>query len=229
MEPEQKMSLSKSRSRSKSKLRSKLRLLCAFAALAALALAISCRGFFVNPVLTSLAIGPTTVSLTPSQTFQMTATGTFNDGSQENVTAKSVWSSSDASVASIGQTSGLVTAASSAVNIGSTTITASDGAITATTTATVTVCPVVSNLTLTAPLGTSGAPGAVLSIDAKATVGSAAGTDVTDFVTWNIADSSVVTISGTTVTLGSTVGTSTTVGATLCNVNSVNTLTFTIN
>ncbi len=35
-----------------------LRLIGAFAALAALALAISCRGFFVNPTLTSIVIAP---------------------------------------------------------------------------------------------------------------------------------------------------------------------------
>jgi hypothetical protein len=210
--------------------KSKLRLICAFAALATLALAASCRGFFVNPTLTSLAIGPTTVSLTPGQTFQMTATGTFNDGSTENVTSKSVWSSSDSSVASIGQTSGVATAASAATNIGTTTISASDGAITATTTATVTVCPVVSNLTLTAPHGTSGPPSDTsLTVDAKATVGSAAGTDVTSVVTWNVGDSTVLTISQGSITLGTTAGTSTTVSATLCNVNSVNTLTFSIN
>lgn len=220
-------------SSSKSKLRSKLRLICAFAALATLALAASCRGFFVNPTLTSLAIGPTTVSLTPSQTFQMSATGTFSDGSSENVTAKSVWTSSEGSIASVGQTSGLVTAASTATSIGSTTISASDGAISATTTATVNVCPVVSDLVLSAP-ATSGNEGDMLTIDATATVGSAAGTPVADLVTWTIGDSTVLTItantaSESTVTLESgSDAASTTVSATLCNVPSTNTLTFTI-
>ena len=208
--------------------KSKLRLICAFAALASLELAASCRGFFVNPTLTSLAIGPTTVSLTPSQTFQMTATGTFNDGSTEDVTAKSVWTSSDPATASIGQTSGVVTAASTATSIGSTTISASDGAITASTTATVNVCPVVSDLTLSAP-STSGNEGAPLTINATATVGSAAGTSVVDLVTWNIADTTVLTISGDQVLLGSAPdAASTTVSATLCGVTSTNTLTFTI-
>lgn len=209
--------------------KNRIRLIGAFAALASLALAVSCRGFFVNPTLTSLAIGPSTVSLNPGQTFQMTATGTFNDGSTLNVTSKSIWSSSDSSVASIGQTSGVATAASNATNIGTTTITASDGSITATTTATVTVCPVVSNLTLSAPNGTSGHTGTTLTIDAKATVGSSAGADVTSIVTWNIGDSTVLTISNGTVTLQGTAPASTTVGATLCNVNSVNALTFSIN
>jgi trimeric autotransporter adhesin len=212
-----------------SSFKSKLRLISAFAALATLALAVSCRGFFVSPTLTSVAIGPTTVSLSPTQTYQMTATGTFNDGSQRNVTSQSIWSSSDGAVASIGQNSGLVTAAPTATTIGSTTISASDGAITATTTATVNVCPQVSAMTLTAPQGTSGHEGDTLEIDAKATVGSAAGTDVTQFVTWNIGDSTVLTISNGTVLLGSAPdAATTTVSATLCNVNSTNSLTFTI-
>jgi hypothetical protein len=215
--------------------KSKLRVICAFAALASLALAASCRGFFVNPTLTSLAIGPTTVSLTPSQTFQMTATGTFSDGSTEDVTAKSIWISSDPGTASIGQTSGVVTASSTATNIGSTTISASDGAITATTTATVNVCPNVSDLTLTAPQGTSGQAGSdTLTIGATATVGSTPGTPVAEIVTWNIADSTVLTItedtpSVSTVTLQEGAdAASTTVSATLCGVASTNTLTFSI-
>jgi hypothetical protein len=211
--------------------KSKLRLICAFAALASLGLAISCTGFFVNPTLTSLAIGPTTVSLAAGQTYQMTATGTFDDGSTQVVTGKSVWTSSEPSVASIGQTTGLVTAAASTTNIGSTTITASDGAITATTTATVNVCPVVSALTI-APAsgsGTSGTEGDQLFIQATATVGSAAGTSVTDLVTWNVVDSTVLTISDGTVLLGSAPdAASTTVTATLCNATSTNTLTYTI-
>ncbi len=39
-------------------LKSKLRLICAFAALATLALAVSCRGFFVKPTLSSLVVTP---------------------------------------------------------------------------------------------------------------------------------------------------------------------------
>ena len=209
----------------------RIRLTCAFAALAALALAVSCRGFFVNPTLTSLAIGPPTVPLTPGSSYQMTATGTFSDGSTENVTSKSEWLSTDGSVAQVGSTTGYVTASSTATTVGTTTISASDGAIPATTTSTVTVCPVVSNLTLTAPNGTSGATGdTLLTIVAKATVGGTGGTDVTDFVTWNIGDSTVLTIgSGGAITLGSTANTSTTVSATLCSVNSTNSLTFTVN
>jgi len=204
--------------------KSKLRMIGAFAALATLALAVSCRGFFVNPTLTSVAIGPATVSLAPGQTFQMVATGTFNDGSTQNVTGKAVWSSSENSVATIGQTTGLVTASSTATTVGSTTISASDGSVTATTTATVTVCPAVTNLTIAAS-ATSGTSGQQIILTATATIGGT-GTDVSNIVTWNVGNTSALTISGTTGTLG-TSGQSTTLTATLCNVTS-NTLTITV-
>ncbi len=207
----------------------RIRLTCAFAALAALALAVSCRGFFVNPTLTSLAIGPQTVPLAPGASYQMTATGTFSDGSTENVTSKSLWTSTNSSIASVGTTTGYVTAASGAVTVGSTTIGASDGAITATTTATITVCPTVSNLVITVTPNDSGPPGGPLTFDAKATVGSSSGVDVTTSVTWNVVDTSIVTITTSGQgTLGATAG-STTVTATLCNVNSTNVLTITVN
>jgi hypothetical protein len=59
-------------------------------------------------------------------------------------------------------------------------------------------------------------------------VGSQSGVDVTDIVTWNVGDSSVLTISGNTGTLVGTDGQSTTVTATLCNVPSTNTLTISV-
>lgn len=207
--------------------KSKLRVTSAFAALAALALAVSCTGFFVNPTLTSLAIGPTSLPLAPSQTYQMVATGTFSDGSTQTVTSKCVWTSTDPSVATIGTNSGIVTASSSVTTVGTTTIGASDGAISATTSATVTVCPVVTNLTIKAS-ASSGAPNSQITFTATADVGSQSGVDVTDIVTWNVGDSSVLTISGNTGTLVGTDGQSTTVTATLCNVPSTNTLTISV-
>jgi uncharacterized protein YjdB len=95
----------------------------AFAALATLALAISCRGFFVNPTLTGVSVGPQSLTLNLNQTFQMTATGTYDDGSQKNLTSGVAWSSSDPTTVSVGQTSGQV----DGLLTGSATITASSG------------------------------------------------------------------------------------------------------
>jgi hypothetical protein len=74
--------------------KSQLRLMGAFAALATLALAISCRGFFVKPTLTALAVGPVSPIIytgTVANTVQMFAVGTFNDGTNSSSTPVS-WS-----------------------------------------------------------------------------------------------------------------------------------------
>jgi hypothetical protein len=105
----------------------RLRLIGAFAALVALALAVSCRGFFVNPTLTGVSVGPQSLNLNLNETWQMSATGTYSDGSQKTLTSGIVWSSSDSSFVSVGQTTGIVTG----VAVGSATITASAGSCSA--------------------------------------------------------------------------------------------------
>lgn len=102
----------------------KSRLFGAFAVLLTLALAASCRGFFVNPTLTSVSVGPQNLQLNFNQTFQMAATGTYSDGTQKTLTSGVTWSTSDANVVGVGQTSGLVTAGTTA---SSATISASAG------------------------------------------------------------------------------------------------------
>ncbi len=110
------------------------RLIGAFVALAALALTASCTGFFVNPTLTGVTIGPQ-ATLTLNQSIQMSATGTYTDGSQKQLTSGVTWSSSDSSAVSI-TAGGLATG----VTIGSATITGSAGSCSACTgTTTVTV------------------------------------------------------------------------------------------
>jgi hypothetical protein len=106
---------------------SKLRLIGAFVALATLALAISCTGFFVNPTLTGVSVGPQSLTLNINQTFQMSTTGTYSDGSQKALTSGVTWASSDASTVSVGQASGIVTG----LQTGSATITAAAGSCSA--------------------------------------------------------------------------------------------------
>ena len=101
----------------------KLRLACTLAMLVTLALTVSCTGFFVNPTLTGVSVGPAGLNLTVNQTSQMTATGTYSDGSQKTLTSGVVWSSSAASIVSVGQSSGLV----DGLQVGSANITASSG------------------------------------------------------------------------------------------------------
>lgn len=107
--------------------KSKLRIVGAFAALAALALAVSCTGFFQSPTLTGVSVGPQGLSITLNQTWQMSATGTYNDGSQKTLTSGVTWSSSDPTTVSIGQTSGQV----KGLQTGQATVTAAAGSCSA--------------------------------------------------------------------------------------------------
>ena len=85
--------------------------------------AMSCDGFFVDPTLTSVSVGPQNLSISPNEQWQMTATGTYNDGSQKTLTSDVVWSSSDPAVLTVGRTSGKVTG----MSFGSATISGSSG------------------------------------------------------------------------------------------------------
>src|SRR5579859_2693712 len=122
----------------KSQIRSQIRALGALAVLATLALAISCRGFFVKPTLSSLSVGPATPSIqtgSSNNTVQMFAVGTFNDGSTGNPSV--TWSVSPTTTATI-TAGGLV----KSVAVGSATVTAAatqNPSITGTQTVTVTV------------------------------------------------------------------------------------------
>jgi len=204
----------------------KFRLIGAFAALATLALAMSCRGFFVNPTVTSIAIGPANLTLAPAQTFNMVATATYSDGSTGNVTGKSVWFSASQNVATFNSPGALTAAALTNLPTfpATTSVSASDGTVSSSS-ETVTVCPVVETLTLTVDGGTSAnvLGNTVLQFDAEATFNGITGNNPVDaYVTWNISNPSTLTSidttgSGTTV-LGSP--STFTVSATLCGVTS---------
>jgi Bacterial Ig-like domain (group 2) len=117
-----------------SSMKRNLRVTGAFAALATLALAVSCRGFFVNPTLTAIAISPASpqVEVNTTLTPALQVYGTYSDGSSNIVSSGVSWSSETPSVATI--TSGGVLAG---VSIGTSTIEASAQAVTASATATV--------------------------------------------------------------------------------------------
>ncbi len=213
--------------------KSKLRLVGAFAALASLGLAISCHGFFVDPTVTSLAIGPSNLTLTPDTSFQMTATATYNDGSTSDVTGKAIWTSTDQTVAAFTSPGDLkaVPLAQLSTLPGQTTVSASIGTVTSST-QTVNVCPVIQTLQLTVNNSTSSATvtaPAQPKFVATATFNGVSGTtDVTAFVTWNIGSNTIVSIdnTGTGTTTSGTDGT-TSVSASVCGSTS-NTVSLTV-
>ena len=75
--------------------------------------------------LVSIALSPLSMALSAGQTSQLTATGTYSDGTKQNLTTTVSWSSANTTVATVKST-GLVTAK----NSGSATIRASSGGLT---------------------------------------------------------------------------------------------------
>jgi hypothetical protein len=199
----------------------KLRLACSFAMLVALALTISCTGFFVNPTLSSLSVGPVSPAIqtgTTGNTVQMTVFGTNNDGS--TTTSPSVsWSINPTTVATI-TTKGLVTS----VSTGTATVTATSNqnpAATGTQTVTVTVgC--ISQITIPTSAATLTANNLTDTLTATA-VTCNGDSDVTSVATWTSSDTSLATVSAgvvqraTTVTTGGSVNITATIGNIVSN------------
>jgi hypothetical protein len=158
-----------------------LRLAGAFAVLAIFAFSLGCRGFFVNPTLTTVTVGPTGFNLPVGSTQQMTATGTYNDGSTKTLTSGVVWTSSAPNVATI-SSSGNV----SGVAAGTATITAQSGTITGTATITVSLTNV-TGLTVSPTSGNVKTNGGTTTFTAFATIsGVSKPVDVSAQAVWTI-------------------------------------------
>lgn len=206
----------------------KLRLACSFAMLVTLAGTISCTGFFQNPTISSISVGPASPTIetgTTGNTVQMTVFGTNNDGSTTNSPSVS-WSITPTTVATISST-GLVTS----VDTGTATVTAASNqnpSITGTQTVTVTVgCIQSIQVTPTsAPPLTANNTTDTLSAEALTCNGSF---PVTDVATWTSSNTSLATVAAGVVTevAGLTTGGSVTITATIGNVVS-NAVTITV-
>jgi hypothetical protein len=160
----------------------KFQVLASLVTVLSLVSATSCTGFFQNPVLQTVTVGPSNLNLNQGATQQMTATGTYNDGSTKNLSTGIVWSSSETSSVSISN-SGVVTG----VSVGSSTISAQDGTVTGTASVTVALANVtaitVSPTTATVPIN----GGTTVPFTASATVsGSSQPVPVTSTAQWTI-------------------------------------------
>jgi hypothetical protein len=181
----------------------RLSLIAVLAALLLLLVTPACTGFFVSPTLTSLAIGPQsqTITVLPLQTLQMSATGTYSDGSTKDLTGKVIWSSATPSCATISG-GGLVTPVATVTGICSTTISAASGTITPATT-TVTVSEGAPTQIVLTATPTNPADASIVTFQAKATFpNSNTPQDITTSVTWINSDTTNLTL-----TNGSTTGT----------------------
>lgn len=207
----------------------KLQLVTAFATLFLFALGIGCSGFFVDPVLTSIVVGPT-ATINQGTTVQESAVGTYNDGSTKTLGSGVQWSSSDSTSASVNN-SGLVTGASP----GSATITAAYQTTSGTSSITVALGNVTA-LKITPQSGTVTVNAVSLPFFAYATVaGDSTLVDVSPTATWTTSDPTNVTINvpsttGVGVTFSGTVAETVTITATYTSTTTLTaTATLTVN
>ena len=144
-------------------------------------------------VLTSIKVSTTGAPFTaPAGQVQYMATGTYSDGSTQNLTTAVTWISSNPAVATITQ-NGLATGQGA----GSTTITATQNSVVGTTELAVTASKLVS-VSVTSP-NSSSKLASQTSVQLKATGTFEDGTtqDFTDSATWTSSDATVATVSST--------------------------------
>jgi len=149
--------------------------------------------------LTSLSITPANPSIAKTTTQQLTATGTYSDGSTQNLTAMVTWASSDATVATISNamgTQGLATG----IAIGNTTISASVSGKTAMTVLSVTMAPL--NSIVVAPASPSIVKGTTQQFTATGTFADGSTQDITSTAIWASSDTAVAGISNAMGTRG---------------------------
>jgi uncharacterized protein YjdB len=146
--------------------------------------------------LVSLAITPLTQTIAPSTDQQFRATGTFSDGSTQDLTGAVNWGSSNTAAATISNSAG-TTGLAQGLQTGTTTITASSGSILAPA-ATLTVSNVKLNSIAVTPATSTIPLGIVQQFTATATFSDGSTQDITNAVTWNSSQPTLasITVSG---------------------------------
>jgi uncharacterized protein YjdB len=186
----------------------------------------SCSGFFVKPTISSVFITPSAATLGVGQSTPLTASATYSDGTQNQLSGDSVgWSSSDTTTATVTSPGGSVTG----VALGTATITASAQGVTGTATVTVTVANITS-LVITTTQGstqnqtTATISGAPNTLQFFAYANGSSNNDVTQAVNWSSSNTNVATIS-TGLPSGSGLATSVAAGTTNITATTTNSAT----
>jgi hypothetical protein len=170
------------------------------------------------PTLTSIAVTPATPTIVAGGTQQFAATGTYSDGSTQNVTTQATWSSRTTTVATISP-SGLATALSA----GSTTISATLTGVTGSTTFTVQTPPTLNSIAVT-PANPTIVAGGTQQFAATGSYSDGSTQNVTSQATWSSSTTTVATINGSAMATAVSAGT-TTISAALSGVMGSTTLT----
>jgi trimeric autotransporter adhesin len=141
---------------------------------------------------TGLYVDPAAVSIPKGLTAQATALALYGGGSAVNVTTGASWSSSNAGVASVGASTGLITA----VTTGTATVTASYGGFTAPTAVTV-VTAVLESIAVTPP-DVVVIPTSTQAFTATGTYSDGTTANLTGSATWTSSNTSVATVGAST-------------------------------
>jgi len=172
--------------------------------------------------LTSIAITPASPSVALGATTQLTATGTYSDGTKKDISSQVTWASATTTVATIG-TAGLATS----VAAGTSAITATLSGVTGNDTLTVTAATVVS-IAITPTKSTIG-PGKTLQFTASGTYTDNTTKVLTTSVAWTSSNSAVAAI-GPSTGLASAVGAGTTmIGGTYAGGPAITAVTLDVN
>lgn len=171
---------------------------------------VSLSGTGTAATLVSIAVTPANPSLAAGLTQQLTATGTYSDGTSQDLMSLVTWTSSSPAIATV-SSSGLATGSSQ----GTATITATSGSVGGSTSITVTAPNLVS-IAIT-PQTPNLALGTTLQLVATGTYTDGSTLVLTNSVTWSSSNSAVATVSAQGLASSVSVG-STTVTAALSGV-----------
>jgi hypothetical protein len=144
--------------------------------------------------LLSIAITPSPSSLPVGESEQLTATGSFTDGTSQNLTQSAIWSSSNPAIASISPTGKVV-----ATTVGTATITASSGSVAGS--ASLTVTPPAAIALNIVPATLSMVVGSSQQFQAIATMSNGTTQNVSGTVAWSSTQPNIANVSGSGVAM----------------------------
>lgn len=147
-----------------------------------------------SPVLRSIQVTGASANLVAGQTQQMTATGIYSSGPNQDVTSSVKWSSSNTAIATVAP-GGMVTAKAS----GACTISATLGAVNGS--SNLSVAPALVSIAIT-PAQASLAPGTTQQFLATGTYSDGSTQDITSSASWSSGNTAVATVSSTFPTKG---------------------------